>query len=341
MIKTQKRILIVDDEPLIRKILNQKLTKETYLCEEANCAEQTLSRLDNMPTELVILDNKMPGKWGIELLPQIKAGYPETAVIMVTAIADTNIAVECMKLGADDYICKPFNLDNVAQSVARVMEKQNLQHNINKSQLSLEAEIGEQRIENRKVFLGAIEALVSALEAKDKYTGGHSRRVAELALAIGSKLGLTSNEMEDLRWSSLLHDLGKIAVDQQIQNKPGELTCEEYRQIMIHTHVGAAIVKPVVNERVVTIIEHHHDHFDGRGLDQVIMGDEIHLGARILALADTFDAITSDRPYRPGSSIQEALIEIKRCIGTQFDPVVANVLLKMQDLRKVLAHVES
>ena len=134
--------------------------------------------------------------------------------------------------------------------------------------------------------------------------------------------------MEDLRWGGLLHDVGKIAVDQLIQNKPGRLTRGEYEHIMIHAHVGAGIVKPVVNEKVVEMIEHHHDHYDGGGLHQVVAGDDIPLAARILAVADAFDAMTSDRPYRSAMSTKEALDEIKRCTDTQFDPGVIAAFLK-------------
>jgi putative two-component system response regulator len=169
---------------------------------------------------------------------------------------------------------------------------------------------------------------VSALEAKDKYTAGHSRRTTEIALAIGDELGLSANDMEDLHWGSLLHDVGKIAVDQLIQNKPGKLTHEEYEHMMIHGHLGACIVKPVVNDKVVEIVEHHHDHYDGKGLHQAVAGENIPLGARILAVADAFDAMTSDRPYRSAMSVKEALDEIRRCSGTQFDPVVTKAFLK-------------
>jgi putative two-component system response regulator len=341
MTNHEQRILIVDDEASIRKLLRQKLSKEGYTCEEANNAEQALAKLRNNQIELVILDVNMPGKSGIDLLPEIKSNYQSTSVIMATAVAETSIAVNCMKHGADDYICKPFNLDEVNMSVERTLEKRGLQIKILEYQQSLEVRVEEQTGEIRKLFLGAIEALVFALEAKDKYTGGHSRRVADIAVAIGGELGLPENYIDDLRWAGLLHDVGKIAVDQMIQNKNGRLTREEYEHIMIHAHVGAGIVKPVVNDRVVKIIEHHHDHYNGSGLHQVVAGEEIPLGARVLALADAYDAMTSDRPYRQAMSVDEALEEIRRCVSTQFDPVVANIFLKMKTIEKVPVKSES
>jgi len=323
----RETLLIVDDEVAIRKLLYSKLSREGYQCEEADSPEQALTVLETSPIALVMLDVKMPGKSGIELLPEIKAGYPDTAVIMATAVNDINIAVECLKHGADDYVCKPFNLEEISLSVQRTLEKRHLKLEIREYQQYLEEKIEEQTGEIKKIFLGAIEALVAALEAKDKYTGGHSRRVTEIAVVLGNELGLSAQDMEDLRWGSLLHDIGKIAVDQVIQNKPGKLTREEYEHIMTHAHVGAEIVRPVVNGRISEMIEHHHDHYDGSGLHQVIAGDEIPLGARILAVADAFDAMVSDRPYRSAMSITEIVAEIKRCAGTQFDPVVVNAFL--------------
>ena len=341
MVNHEKRILIVDDEVVIRRLLHQKLSRVGYSCEEANSAEQALTKLASNQIELVILDVNMPGKSGIDILPEIKSNYQNTVVIMATAIAETSIAVECMKRGAEDYLCKPFNLDEVAMSVEKTLEKRELQLQIRDYQQSLEEKVGEQTNEIRKLFLGSIEALVYALEAKDKYTGGHSRRVAEIAVTIGGKLGLAEDEIADLRWAGLLHDVGKIAVDQMIQNKQGRLTPGEYEHIMIHAHVGAGIVKPVVNDRVVEIIEHHHDHYNGSGLHQTIAKEQIPLGARILAVADAYDAMTSDRPYRSAMSREEACREIERCIGTQFDPVIAGAFLNVKASERVLAKSES
>jgi putative two-component system response regulator len=327
MSSQRETLLVVDDEVAIRKLLCRKLLKEGYQCEEAGAAEQALNMLATNPIALVMLDIKMPDKSGIELLPEIKAGYPDTAVIMATAVTDMNVAIECLKRGADDYICKPFNLDEVSLAVQRSLEKRRLQLEIREYQQYLEEKVEEQTGEIRKLFLGAIEALVAALEAKDKYTGGHSRRVTEISLALGSELGLSTQDMEDLRWGSLLHDIGKIAIDQLIQNKPDKLTSEEYEHIMIHAHVGADIVRPVVNGNIIEMIEHHHDHYDGSGLHQVITGNDIPLGARIMAVADAFDAMISDRPYRPAMSITDAIDEIKHCAGTQFDPIVVTAFL--------------
>ncbi len=320
-------VLVVDDEVTIRKLLIQKLSRDGYICTQADRAESALKELETRPADAVILDMRMPGKSGIELLSDIKARHSDTIVIMATAVTDTAVAVQCMREGADDYITKPFNLDEVSLSLQRALEKRRLQIQIRNYQRFLEDKVDAQTGEIRTLFLGAIESLVSALEAKDSYTAGHSRRVAEIGMAIGTEMGLPGTSIEDLRWGGLLHDVGKIAVDQMIQNKPGRLNRTEYEHIMIHAHVGAGIVKPVVDESVVEMIEHHHDHFDGTGLHQTVAGPDIPLAARILAVADAYDAMTSARPYRPAMPREDALREIKRCIGTQFDPDVAAAFL--------------
>jgi putative nucleotidyltransferase with HDIG domain len=327
MTHQQETLLIVDDEAGIRRLLRQKLSGEGYQCKEASNSEQILNTLETDSIALVILDIKMPGKSGIELLPQIKSGYPDTSVIMATAVNEMNIAVQCLKQGADDYICKPFNLEELSLAVKRALEKRHLLLEIREYQQYLEERIEEQTGQLRKLFLSAIEALVSALEAKDEYTGGHSRRVTDIALAIGNELALSARDMENLRWGSLLHDIGKIAVDQAIQNKPGKLTREEYEHIMTHVRVGVEIVRPLVNEQITQMIEHHHDHYNGGGLHQLIVGDDIPLGARILAIADAFDAMISDRPYRSAMSMTQIVEEIKRCAGIQFDPIVVAAFL--------------
>ena len=197
-------------------------------------------------------------------------------------------------------------------------------------QLKLEiAERLKAEKEIRSLSIGAIEALVFALEAKDKYSAGHSRRVTLFAMAIGNKLNLSDEDIEDLRYGSLLHDVGKIAVDQIVQNKITRLTPAEYAHIMLHVQAGADIVKPVVNSKVVELIEHHHDRYDGGNQLQTVTGDNIPLGARIIAVADAFDAMTSNRTYRAAMSIEQAIKEIQEFKGTQFDPVVVSAFLKI------------
>jgi putative two-component system response regulator len=319
-------ILIVDDEDLIRRSIRKKLIKEGYTCTEASCGDEALSYLKSSQADLVILDVNMPGKPGTEILTEIKADYPETAVVMATAVNDPQTIVSCMKNGAHDYIPKPFELEEVVLAVGNALIKRRLEVELKRHQDSLERTVDKQGKEIRKLTLASFEALVNALEAKDKYTAGHSRRVAVISEAIGLTLGLDSTEMDNLHWGALLHDVGKIAVDPEIQNKPAKLSAEEYRHIMLHAQIGPTIVEPVANKDILEIIRCHHYRYEG-GTDQTVKGSDIHLGARIVAVADTYDAMTSDRPYRTGLPSEVACTEIRRCKGTQFDPPIADAFL--------------
>ena len=317
-------VLIVDDEESIRMLLNMKLSKEGYHCEEAVNSDQALTKLKANPAEVIFLDINMPGKPGNELLPKITSSFPETAVIMASGVSDPGIITQCINDGAEGYINKPFKLYEVLLSIRRALIKKRLEFKIWQSQRYLQKED-----EIRNVFLGSVERLVGVLETGDKYTAGHSRRVTSVALTIGKELDISPYKLEDLRWGALLHDVGKIAIDPAVINKPGKLTEDEYRYVMTHAVVGPNLVKPFVNKEVVEIISHHHDHYDGSGIDQQVTGKDIPLGARILTVVDAFDAMTSDRPYRSALPRDKALAEIIRCSGTQFDPTVADVLLRM------------
>lgn len=322
-------ILIVDDEEPIRRPLKRMLIKKGYPCLEADCAIQAMSQLNENPVALAILDVRMPVKSGIELLSDIKTAHPDTAVIMATAVIEPEVIIQCMKDGALDYIIKPFEFDKVIRSMENVLRKRQLGISLRQFQESMTGKVDDQASEIHRIFLASIQSLVFALESKDKYTAGHSRRVSEFTLIIARNMGLPPEELEDMRYGALLHDVGKIAVDPEIQNKPGKLTSEEYDHIMTHATVGPAIVKPIANQNILDIIRYHHCRFDGRGKDQLLVGAQIPLGVRIVTLADSFDAMTSERPYRKAMSLDAALHEVIRCTGTQFDPEIVDVFIRI------------
>jgi len=332
MAERKGTILIVDDEKAIRKLLHKTLSSEGYRCVEAESAGQALDKMQAGSMDLVLLDIKMPGKSGMELLAEIREHYPDVMVIMVTIINDINTAIESIRQGAYDYIIKPFNLDAVVNSAKRAIEKRQLELELRDYQQHLERKVEEQAKEIHERFLGTMQSLVFALEANDGYTAGHSQRVCEIALAIGKRLALSDDALADLRWGSLLHDIGKIAVAQSIVNKSSKLTAAEYEHVMTHPAVGGSILQPVVrNKRITEIIEHHHAHYDGNGLNQKLKGKDIPLLARIVAVADAYDAMTSLRPYHAVLPRKEALAEIRRGVGKQFDPLVGNTFLEMTE----------
>jgi putative two-component system response regulator len=325
----KESILLVDDEEAIRSILNKGLAMRGYKCDEAEDGDQALEKLKTKPSDLVIMDINMPGRPGSEVLPDIVECFPETAVIMASGITDPMVIVRCLKEGAQDYISKPFRFEQVLQSVNGTLDKRRVELEIQRYFQDMGKKADEESVEPRKFFLGAIESLVDTLESIDQYTKGHSQAVSELALTVGNQLGLSPHEMEDLRWAALLHDVGKIAVDPDILRKPSELTPSEYRHIMTHAIIGPKLVKPFVNENVIQIISHHHDHYDGSGFEQSVRGKDIPLGARIVAAADAYQAMISNRPYRQAMSKQDAIDELLWYSGSQFDPIVANIVINI------------
>ena len=332
MVETRGNILIVDDEAPVRKLLEQKLSADGYHCMSVGNVDNALKLLQTEFVDLVLLDIKLPGKSGMELLPEIKKTYPDVVVIMATVIADINIAISSIRNGAYDYISKPFNMDTVGDCVNRGVEKRRLEIELREYQQNLEAKVAEQNNLYSSQFMGAMQSLVYALEASDSYTAGHSRRVSEMSLAIGRKMNLDPMQMENLRWGSLLHDIGKIGVSTSVINKPDKLTKEEYIHVMSHTIIGASIMQPVVrNNTIIEIIEHHHDHYTGGGVNQKVQRNKIPLLARIVAVADAYDAMVTLRPYRPALQRKQALNEIRNQIGRQFDPLVANTFLEISE----------
>jgi putative nucleotidyltransferase with HDIG domain len=332
-----ERILIVDDMASIRNTIARVLAKEGYNCSVAADGDSALAKLRESQFHLVLLDLNMPGKSGTEVLKETVVQYPETAVIIITATDDAETAIELMRAGAYDYIIKPVNLNMLSLRIEKALDRRKLLLENRKYQLYLEGKIREQTEKIRKSFLNSIMSLAFALEAKDKYTSGHSQRVAKMAVVIAQRLGMPQDQAEKIKLAGLIHDIGKIGIKESVLMKQGGLSDNEYSHIISHSVIGERILKPVIEDReILGIVRHHHERFDGRGYPDGLMGQQIPLGARILAVADMYDAMTSDRPYRTALSIRMALAELERQANTQFDPDVVQAFLAI--MRNAIEH---
>jgi response regulator RpfG family c-di-GMP phosphodiesterase len=326
--------LVVDDEPRLRQVLVHLMKGDGFTCLEAGNGEEALAQLQRHPVTLVMSDLRMPKMDGLELLRHVRARWPDVAVVMITAVADVEMAVSCLAIGAMDYLTKPFHLEEVRARVAQAMENRRLVIENRGYQESLQEKVGIQARRLEELFMASIQSLAEVLELKDPYTRGHSVRVSEYSAVIARELGIGGEMLRQIELGGHVHDIGKIGVREEVLNKPGKLTDAEYEHIMTHPVVGWRILAPLLADTPVAlnIVRSHHERFDGRGVPDRLAGTAIPLEARIAAAADAFDAMTSDRPYRPdGLSVPEALADLVRCSGSQFDPDVVNALLRAAD----------
>jgi response regulator RpfG family c-di-GMP phosphodiesterase len=323
------RVLVVDDEPRLRQVLVRLMERDGFACASAANGREALAALEADPVPLLLTDLTMPEMDGVALLRVVRERWPDTAVVMITGVAEVEVAVSCLAQGAMDYLSKPFHLDEVRARVRRALERRQLLLDRRSYQEMLETRVREQAVRLERLFLASLQSLADALEVKDEYTHGHSLRVSHFSGAIARRLGLPSSVVREVELGGHLHDIGKIGVRETVLNKPGPLTADEYEHIMTHPSVGWRLLEPLLGEmpRVLAVVRSHHERWDGRGLPDGLAGEAIPLGARIAAVADSFDAMTSDRPYRPGLSMDDALAEIVRCSGTQFDPRVVEAFV--------------
>ena len=336
------RILIVDDEGNILKTLERLLEDEGYRIFFADSSLKGLEIIKHEDIHLVISDQKMPGMDGIKFLYEVKKISPDTIRIMLTGFADVNIAIQAINEGeVYRFITKPWNNVELLSAVKQGIEYYNLQKELGRlnkriqSQnielkewnFKLEQKVADQTKHIRDLFLDAIKSLVFALEAKDKYTEGHARRATEYAAYICKKMSLSKEYTEDIILGSLLHDIGKIGIIESVLNKQEKLTRTEYDHIKTHVIIGERILTPIIkNGTVIKIVRHHHEHIDGSGYPDGLKGTAIPLEARIVAVADTYDALLSERPYRKAINNINALKELRKFSGIHFDAEIVEIL---------------
>src|SRR5713101_5594960 len=334
------RILVVDDEESIREIVSSMLATAGYKCHQAASGNEALALLESgEKVELMRSDLMMANLDGIGLLERTKERFPDMPVVMVTAVHDISVALAAIRNGAYDYLLKPFEREQLLATVRRALENRRLKVENRTYQTNLEALV-KARTDQLQAAMEDLErsyditlqALGDALDKKDAETEGHSKRVTAFTIAIARAMGLSKDQILVIARGAFLHDIGKMAIPDNILRKPGKLDDEERAIMREHCYHGYQMLKkiPFLAE-ACDIVYSHQEHFNGSGYPRGLKGGEIPLGARIFSVADTLDAIISDRPYRAARSLAEARKEIQIWAGRQFDPAVVEVFLRMPD----------
>jgi putative nucleotidyltransferase with HDIG domain len=344
------RILVVDDEETIREIVSSMLTTAGYKCRQAASGNEALALLESKEEfELMLSDLMMANLDGIGLLERTKERFPDMPVVMVTAVHDISVALAAIRNGAYDYLLKPFEREQLLATVRRALENRRLKLENREYQTRLEALVEARTTQLQQALADlersydiTLEALGDALDKKDAETEGHSKRVTAFTIAIARAMGLSKDQISVIARGAFLHDIGKMAIPDAILRKPGKLTPEEILIMQEHCYHGYEILKkiPFLVE-AAEIVYAHQERYDGTGYPRGLKGNQIPLGARMFSIADTLDAITSDRPYRPAQSLDVARREIEVWRGRQFDPEIVDVFLGMDekiwpDLRKAV-----
>ena len=326
---TKPRLLIVDDEAEVRSVLND-LLGDTYQCSQAPSAEEALAQLRERDYHLVISDITMSGMSGLEMIPHVKVISPDTVIVMISGMQTIESAINALRLGAFDYLMKPFDLRQAEAAVTRALEhhelitaKRRYENHLEELVNQRTAELDEALGSLESAYRSTLKALTAALETRDAETHGHSERVVTFSLRLGREYGLSGSEMRALEFGSLLHDIGKIGVPDAILRKPAKLTDEEWVRMREHPRHGQQILRGIkFLEGAARVVAQHHEKWDGSGYPLGLKAEEIDVCARIFAVADAFDAIISDRVYREGRSYEAAARELDEWSNRQFDPKV-------------------
>lgn len=330
-------VLIVDDELSARKVLATMLEQAAFPCRTTSSGEEALRFLEKEQVEAVISDLRMPGISGMELLERVRQRFPHLAFLMATGVNDVHVGVQAMQKGADDYLVKPFQIDLVVTSLQRALRKKCLEREVENYHRHLEEIVAErtqqlqtalQRIESS--YEETLEALGAAIDLRDNQTGGHSRRVSLYSVKIGKAMGCSEPQLRSIARGACLHDIGKLGIPDRILLKPGPLTKEERKIMQLHVRIGYDLVKRIdFLADAAEIILTHHEQCDGKGYPQGLKAEQIPLAARIFSVADAFDAMTSDRPYRSALPVPAAREEIEHLSGSQFDSQVVGIFLEI------------
>ena len=337
------RVLIVDDEASLRRLVVAQLSAD-HTCDSAGSGHEAIEMLEATSYDVVMTDINMPKMSGLDLLGWLRVNAPQTVVIIITGIQDTRLAIEAVRMGAFDYILKPFDIDEIGLSVRRAVRFRESQQQLNAYRSRLEALVVERTaslqrekeqiettlLETTLAFRATLNELTSAIETRDLEARGNTARVVAYAMRLGTQMGLSQSELTALEHGAVLHDIGTIYVPEEILRKPGALTPAERAIMQKHTEYGARLVRRIgLLAEAAPIVEQHHERWDGSGYPKGLAGEEIDLGARIFAVADCIDAMLTERPYSSAKSLEQVADELKLCRGHQFDPAVVDAFFQV------------
>jgi putative nucleotidyltransferase with HDIG domain len=338
----------VDDEEAIRNALKRFLTGQGYDVVTAGTGAEAIQAVRRHKLACLLLDVRLPDTNGVDLVPKLLELEPNAAILMLTAVNDAASATLCMQRGAMDYLTKPVDLADLARAIQHALRRRDTQMESAKINQWLKEEVAlrtaELRIERsnlERISVGTLEALVNALEAKDPYLRGHSARVADLSAMVAAELGLPDDRVEAIRTGGRLHDIGKIGIREEILNKQGPLTDDEFEHVKKHTVTGSDILAPLTHlGPVIEFVRSHHERWDGRGYPDGLAGDSIPMGARIIGAVEIFDALTTSRPYQEKMTPELAVDRLRDLVGTVVDPQVHHALRAVVARREALTFLD-
>lgn len=320
------KVLLIDDEPANLRLLRRVLGAD-YETLTAASGPEGIAILEQERVSLVISDQRMPGMTGVQVLQESLRLQPEAVRILLTGYTDIQALIDAINAGQIyKYVQKPWDAEDLKLTVKRAIESLELKQGNDRLLIELRSAL----VQLENISVGTIVALANALDAKCDYTSGHSLRVSRYAVSIGRQMGFSADELRDLELTGILHDIGKIGVPESILWKPGRLDPDEQKIMATHPVKSAQMIEEIEQfERVRLWVRHHHEHLDGSGYPDGLAGLDIPLGARAVLVADAYDAMTSDRPYRNSIGFERAATELRKFAGKQFDAAMVEALLEV------------
>jgi putative two-component system response regulator len=341
-------LVVVDDEAAIRHSIRKYLVREGYEVTTAATGDEALALLRRRKFSGMLLDVNLPGTSGVDLVPRVLELEPSLALLMLTAVNDATSAALCLQRGALDYLLKPIDLPVLGRAIQNALRRRDTMledRQINrwlKEEVALR--VAERRLEQatqERLSVATLEALVNALEAKDPHLRGHSARVADLSASVAAQMGCSDETVEAVRTGGRLHDIGKIGIREEVLNKQGPLTDDEYEHVKQHVLVGSQILAPLVHlKEVITFVRSHHERWDGFGYPDRLAGDAIPLGARIIGAVEIYDALTTSRPYQEKMPPEIAVERMRDLLGSVLDPAVHQALEAVTSQRQALVFLD-